>query len=289
MLMNKISLTLCCILAVSLGSVASAEPLKGGVKEEGSAGSTQNPIIDELQQQLNELRALNARLAKDAEAESGPKSTFPLKVEAVDPKFRTGKLFAEVNLPNEDTEDGWYRIPHWRAGKFHREKQIDHTISGDVETVSRVDHVYGMQTDKSGGIWHYSSWPRITKVETDKYFEYKIIDHYEIIEGKPNEFAARVRSTDIDVSKTTGKIARVTKQEEVSRYTPGPEGSAAGECEWQCYTAQGNPNTTVERTSVEEAQTEPFKRVDFWRKKDLKESFKRYLRSHGKADLIPDE
>jgi hypothetical protein len=284
------------LLALSLLCIGcphvTGEPIKGGVHEESTSCTPQTPqsaLLDQLQAQVNELKQLNAKLEKAASGEREPTMVFPAKIDAVDSNIRKGKLFAEADLPQQDTEEGWYRIPYWRAGRYRREKQVDHSITGDVTIVSKVDHVYGMQVDKSDGIWHYSSWPHITKVETGRYYEYKIIDKYEPVDGAPNEFAFRVRSTDIDVNKKTNRIERVTRQEEVDRYTPVTEGSGAvGECEWQSYTSDGNPNSQVTRSSVEEVQTEPFKVANFWNKRNLRESFIRYLQSHGKADLIPD-
>lgn len=276
--------------ALNFGSAAAwAAPLKGGVEEHDQAGQSENPVMDALRQQLQELRQLNAKLEKMSAGGEASTTRFPAKLEAVDNRFRPNKLFAEADLPAEATEEGWYRIPTWRAGKYHREKQVDHTITGDVEIVSRVDHVYGMQRDKSGQIWHHRSWPHITKVELDKYVEYKIINRYDPVDGAPNEFAFKVSSIDIDVDKKTGRIKRVTRQEEVDRYTPGPDGIAHGECEWQGYTANGDPNTQVERSSVDEEMVEPFKVVNFWRQKDLKASFRKYLESHNMVDLIPED
>lgn len=296
MMNRRRMIIVCCALVAwpMLGGVAGrAEQLKGGVKEEenvgGSAGTPQSALLDQLRQQLNELKQLNARLEKATIGGSESKTVFPGTVSAVDPKFRPRKLFAEADLPAEDTEDGWYKIPYWRAGKFHREKQINHSLSGDTTVTSRVDHVYGMQRDKNGGIWHHTSWPHVTRVETDKYDEYKIINRYEPVEGAPNEFAFKVSTTDIDVNKVTGKIERVSKQEEIHRYTPGPDGTAQGEVEWKGYSASGEPNTTNEQSSVEEVQVEPFRIVNFWRKKDLKASFRKFLLSHGMADLVPEE
>jgi hypothetical protein len=278
-----------CSLAFAVPSAASAEPLKGGVKTEDSAGTPQDALLDQMRASLQELKQLNARLERASVGGTAgtARYAFPAKITGAASKFRPNKLFAEAELPQGDTEEGWYRIPHWRAGKYHREKQTDHSITGDVTIVSRVDHVYGMQQDKNGDIWHHTSWPHITKVDLADYTEYKIIERYEPFEGAPNEFAVKVSTTDIDVDKKTNRIKRVTKQEEVDRYSPGDNSTATGECEWQGYTADGNPNTQVEHSTVEEVQTEPFRVVDRWRDKDLRASFRTYLESHGMSDLVP--
>ena len=220
---------------------------------------------------------------------SAPSFVFPATVSAVDPRFRPHKLFADAELPNQDSAEMWYRIPNWRAGHYHREQQVDHTFTGDVVMVSRVDHIYGMQRDRTGAIWHYSSWPHITKIDLDGVTEYKIIERYEPIETTEHAYAVKVSSIDIDVDDKTKRIKRVTKQLEVDRYTPGPNGIAYGESEWQGYTADGNPNTQVEHSSMDEMQVEPFKVADKWRDKDLRSSFRNYLESHGLPDLIPLE
>lgn len=285
----KRSLLACLLLVPAFAVGVVAAPLQGGVEEQGGSAMTpQEALLDQMRQQLQELKQLNARLDRAAAGGATRNSAaFPAKIGAVDSHFRPNKLFAEADLPRENTEEGWYRIPFWRAGKFHREHQTDHAITGDVTIVSRVDHVYGMQRDRAGGIWHHTSWPHITKVDLDGYSEYKIIERYEPIEGAPNEYAVKVMTTDIDVDSKTHRIKRVTKQIEIDRYTPGPNGVAIGESEWQGYSADGNPNTQIEHSSMEEVQVEPFRVVDRWRDKDLKTSFRAYLESHGQADLIP--
>jgi hypothetical protein len=263
--MRSINVAVAALIVVqAFAPSAMPSPLQGGVQHHQISGDT------------------------ESESTEAPGSfVFPAKVSAVDQRFRPHKLFAESELPHENSSETWYRIPAWRAGHYHREQQVDHTITGDVVMVSRVDHVYGMQRDRKGEIWHYSSWPHVTKIDLDGVTEYKIIERYEPIEATNHAYAVKVSSIDIDVDDKTNRIKRVTKQLEVDRYTPGPNGIAYGESEWQGYSADGNPNTQVEHSSMDEMLVEPFKVADKWREKDLRASFREFLEAHGMSELVP--
>lgn len=256
-------LLLCC-------SDATSETLKGGVRQE-----TTVPVSGDILQE-DESQPLPAGIK------------FSENVEPVGKELRPHKLFSSISLPVEDNVDTWYKIPSWRAGFFHREKQIDHTIFGDVETVSKVDHLYGMQLDKKGGIWHHMSWPRITKLSLDGYCQYKIINRYEPVRLSEREYCVKISSTNIDVDDKSGKIIRLGKQEEFDRYFPGPSGAALGTCLIKRFSMHGRTNSTIEKCSVEESLLKPFSVLNSFRGVDLRASFRRYLETHDMAELLPD-
>ncbi|MBX9720789.1 MAG: hypothetical protein K2X81_05305 [Candidatus Obscuribacterales bacterium] len=213
---------------------------------------------------------------------------FSESVNPVSAELKVHKLFSSVTLPVEGKDDNWYQIPKWRAGLYHREKQVDHSKFGDIESVSKVDHLYGMQVDKNGGIWHHDSWPRITKISLDGYSQYKIINRYEPITLSSKEYCVKVSSTNIDVDDKTGKITRVAKQEEFDRYFPAGNGVARGDCLIKGFSARGGTNTEIETCSVEESLVKPFSVLNNFRGKDLHESFVNFLKAHGHTELLPD-
>ncbi len=248
-----------------------AEPLQGKVEQQAHLPLTGGVALDgEFSQPL-----------------SGD-INFSESVPPVSPELKVHKLFSSVTLPVEDKDDNWYQIPKWRAGLYHREKQIDHTKFGDVESLSKVDHLYGMQLDKKGGVWHHDSWPRITKISLDGYSQYKIINRYEPIILSTKEYCIKVSSTNIDVDDKTGKIIRVAKQEEFDRYFPAGSGVARGDCIIKGFSARGGTNTEIESCSVEEALVKPFSVLNTFRGKNLRESFINFLKAHGHPELIPD-
>lgn len=293
-----LSLTVQLIIA----SAAHAEPLQGKILLEETLPLSGNATTGEKEKPNSlfgkataDLEALTDRLRSlSGNANAGGGSAIPANISfsetvtPVPPEFKPHKLFSSIELPAEDNEDLWYQIPSWRAGLFHRDKQIDHTLTGDFESVSKVDHLYGMQVDKRGGIWHHVSWPSVTKITLDGYCQYKMISKYEPVKLSEKEFTVKVYSTNIDVDDKTGKIIRVAKQEEFDRYFPAGPGFARGQCLIQGYSGRGNQNTTVERCSVEESQTQPFKVLNNFRGKNLRESFKKFLRSHDLGELAPD-
>ncbi|MBX9770461.1 MAG: hypothetical protein K2X29_03775 [Candidatus Obscuribacterales bacterium] len=263
------------ILAV-LGCCTSvqADPLKGGVQHEDRNG----PLSGELSGESDTSTFMPAGLK------------FDETVEPIKGDLKVHKLFSSIEMPAEDKDDTWYKIPKWRAGEFHREKQTNYNSDGiGHESVSKADHVYGMQMDKNGDIWHHMSWPRITKVSSnDGSTQIKIINKYEPVSLNDTEFCVKISSTNIDVDDKTGKIIRLAKQEEFDRYFPIAKGVARGNCIIQGFSHHGRPNTEVEKCSVEEHLVKPFAVVNTFRGKNLRESFRNFLQSHELASLIPD-
>ena len=273
------------LLCVISHCSAYAAPLQGKIQLEDNGDTTLNggAASDDSS------RYLPGGVASEDDSRYLPAgAAFTETVDPVPPGLRPHKLFSSITLPVSDKEDRWYQIPLWRAGLYRREKQIDHLQTGDRESISKVDHLYGMQVDKKGGIWHHDSWPSITKLTLDGYSEYKMIDKYEPIRLSTKEFCVKISSTNIDVDDKTGKITRVAKQEEFDSYFPAGPGRARGECRIQGYSIHGRVNTEVDRCSVEEVLIQPFKVLNTFRGKDLRESFKRFLIAHDLADLVPD-
>lgn len=275
---SKTAFILPLILLYATGSPAplQAEQLKGGVQHE----EQKSPLFDRLDAQSDDL--LNPQISLPAGV------NFEETVLPASAELKAHKLFSSIKMPAEDNEDTWYKIPAWRAGEFHREKQIDHTRGGDLETVSRADHVYGMQLDKNGGIWHHMSWPKVTKVSSEQEVQYKIVNRYEPVSVNDDEFCVKISSTNVFVDEKTGKITRTSKQEEIDRYFPAGQGKARGECLIQGYSHHGRKNTLVQCCTVEEDLVKPFAVINSFRGKNLRESFCNYLRAKKLEQLIPD-
>lgn len=259
------------IAGIHASSALADEPLKGSVQHDTRPALAGDAMLDE---------------------EGNTKIPVGLKfdetVEPVGPELKPHKLFSSVTMPAEDNEDFWYKIPQWRAGHFHREKQINHTQNGDVTSISKADHVYGMQKDKHGNIWHHVSWPKITKISLDGYSQYKIINRYEPVTMNEKEYCVKICSTNVDVDDKTGKIIRTAKQEEFDRYFPIGDGIARGDCLIQGFSQHGRVNTELEKCSVEEEMVQPFSVVNSFRGKDLKNSFVKFLTAHNLSMLVPD-
>jgi len=84
----------------------------------------------------------------------------------VPPQLRAGVVFNAGNLPANDTSTGWYRIPSWFAGTWHREFETDTLPNGKVQTqLSRVDVQHGHQVDRRKGIWHHHSEPFAQRID----------------------------------------------------------------------------------------------------------------------------
>src|ERR1700679_915401 len=61
----------------------------------------------------------------------------------VAPPLQAGAAFDERNLPRLHTQTGWYLVPNWYGGLWHRETQTDKVGFVPVTHTSRRDKLRG--------------------------------------------------------------------------------------------------------------------------------------------------
>lgn len=267
------------------------------------------PNLQNLQPPLNPVLPQTAPLSSAVHAEDFL-STTPLRgaVEkqpsAIPMGLMPGRRFDPRLLPPEGTEDGWYWIPEWSAGIFHRDFQttLGPTVRVGFSTMnlSRTteDHVTdnepsGWQMDKNGGIWDYFHLPRTERHEGSDFIEYKIIRKYQPIEMSISQCVSRIFAQTIRVNKFNGIIQMVYQQDEINKSRPTALGFRQDSlCYW--FDENGRPGTSLNRKpsdiiTGESKRIRPFSPVNVWKGKDMKASFRLFLLSHGKADLVPED
>ena len=215
-----------------------------------------------------------------------------------------GRRFDPNLLPAEGTEEGWYWIPDWAAGIFHRDSQT--TLGPTVRlgfrsiNLSRTieDHVTdnepsGWQMDRKGGIWQYFHLPQTERHEGADFIEYKVILKHQPVEISNTQFITRTFAQSIRVNKFNGIIVMVYQQDDINKSQPTGLGYRQDSlCHW--FDQYGRPGSVVnkKRTDLitsESKRIRSFAPVNVWKGKDMKASFHRFLLSHGKADLVPEE
>jgi hypothetical protein len=178
--------------------------------------------------------------------------------------------------------EDWRRIPSWKVGSFHIETEIQYTPRGPKEVLSRLDTSGGHMQDSKGHYWQRYNVPEPgAPVESETSLQFSNIVSDEAIEIGPKKVVSRVRGISFIVDKRTKKIIRVAQQEILQSEVPVGPGRYRTDCQRRVFGANGKYLTDITSTTFAD-RIGPFEPVP-----QLQESFRRYLMSQGRPDLIP--
>lgn len=206
----------------------------------------------------------------------------------VEPALRAGAIFNESVIQSLSAEEGWYWVPAWMVGSWHRETETKCTWLGNFTHLSRTDKFCGKQRDRNGEYWDYYLVPYLQPVDAGPFIEYKIMRGYFILPSEPGTFTIRYVSTCIRVDKRTRRIFSSHNQEDINRYSPYAPGVLRNDGSLRAFDAAGRPSKPV-KCFYFATMMQPFQPLNYLNGKDMRLSFRNYLLTHGLAELIPDD
>ena len=212
---------------------------------------------------------------------------------ALPKQFKVGATYQD-EPQQQAKEDGWYWIPSWLAGDWRRDEE---TIVSEYDYMtgegSHIPHTimatelaqFGQQRDSQGGIWHC----RLASgglADCGSYFSVAQIQKQEPVSVTKDRVVIKDVFTELRVNKDTHAIIDSVQAESITEYFPMKEGVLKVTSSVKIFDEQGiakklqnNVSTTV--------RTKPFLPTNFYKDKNLRASFKRYLESHNRSNLIP--
>jgi len=205
----------------------------------------------------------------------------------VSPPLQAGATFDERNLPAMHTRTGWYLIPTWCAGLWHRETQTDKL--GFLRTVthtSRRDRLRGYQVDRFGRIWQAHDEPNVVIVDTGNTLDYILDRSTQPVSMQADLVVTRYVGSDIVVEKGSRRIVRSGQRDEVQELSQGPGGSLKCDSKLTRFDQNGRRMGTVSGTWAEQL-IKPFQPLDFYQGRNYYQEFCQYLQSTGQAAAIP--
>jgi hypothetical protein len=204
------------------------------------------------------------------------------------PTIKVGSVWSDAMLPQERTEEVWFWVPPWKAGELTGDVATEYEfVEGKRRLVgmhkNRFDLLSGQQQDAAGGIWHCARFPNVSTVEGDDRITTVIGLASQHVQKSPDKEFVGERSVEIARRRDTGRILSVKEVESRAYWTPGKDGSLL--FVQQSLGADGQP-LREGRVIVE--CVSPFRRVNRLADGfDLRASFRRFLQSQGRPDLLP--
>lgn len=215
---------------------------------------------------------------------------FRATVAPVPLKLQAGATFQETNLPPQNTGRGWYRIPSWFAGYWHRDALIEKKFGyPDRRQVSQRDMRRGYQADHRGDIWHPRNEPFTVRVDRGDSYDLNNTLEMKPLEVSANQVVLEIHAMGIRVSKADGRIISNIQKRELHTFRPGRAGrTIEAESTGMGYDQQGRPLLDKPfKKYYTEFLKAPFKPIRSEDGRDYFSDFCDYLQSTNQDDLIP--
>jgi len=218
-------------------------------------------------------------------------------VQPVEDDLRPGNTFSKSSLPSKgESGDSWYRIPNWLAGAWHKEEQTNYyrfnytdgsTDNAARTQIARSDGRWGMQKDHNGQIWQYDPVPYSANIDAGNLSIVQIVRVCEPIQVTGERFVKRSVVTELRTDKATGKIISVATGEEISYYVPQSDVLVKRMTSSKVFDANGVP-ILLGRSYSYENRLSGFQEEDFYKGKDMKTLFEKFLKMSGSTACLHD-
>ena len=282
------------------GTSRNLRPLSGYVDANGTDGGEPGTPQDDIpfapQRPQVTARPHQLQVAMTAPLQGAVEHSASLP--PMEPNLRPGMPFDERYLPPLDTEEGWYWIPRWAAGMWHRDQV---TQQGKIAFLKlhwlATDHVttpepWGWQMDKNGGIWHYWHVPYLEVHDLGQTVDLKLVRHYEAVAMTNEQCVLRLWASTIRVDKLSRQVVFVYQQEELDTIHLLSVGQEKQDGSDKWFDADGRPMKAVFRNDgfvANNTLVKQFAPIDNYKGKNMRTSFRAFLVSHGMANLVPDD
>ncbi len=215
-------------------------------------------------------------------------------LEPVPTALMAGAKFEEETLPKLTPNNNWIPVPAWLAGtwQFKTENVTameDYTGANYTKPPYTIRNegqkIFGQQKDKSGQIWHYLKAPYsyVTKLDHGR-IGYERVTGSEAVASDDSALELKLTGTDTQVKNQ--RVTFTSQSEQFSRYTQAGKDAIRLDGSSKYFNMQGKA-TGQQAAYMMPQLSKPFEVIDEQDGENLKQSFVDFLKSHGKADLVP--
>jgi hypothetical protein len=206
-----------------------------------------------------------------------------------------GAKFDEETMPKLTPINNWIPVPAWLAGTWQFKSEnvtaMEDYTGADYKkppyTIrNEGQKIFGQQKDKSGQIWHYLNAPYsyVAKLDHGRLGYERVTRLLVTVSSDYSALALKLTGTDTQVKNQ--RVTFTSQSEQFSRYTQAGKDAIRLDGSARYFDMQGK--ATGQQTSYMMPQlSKPFEVIDEQDGKNLKQSFVDFLKSHGKADLVP--
>lgn len=207
-----------------------------------------------------------------------------------------GAKFDENALPKLTPGNVWYQIPTWLAGtwQFKTETVTDMYVYDQTKypptpftLQNEFQRTIGYQKDKKGQIWDYIKAPFSYTAKVGRgLVSYINESSILVIRSNDGEVVRRLTGQDAVVDPDTQEILLSNQKECFIRYTPAGDDGVRVDGSTKIFDMNGKAKV-LKLSNLMAVKLKDFQSVDEKDGQNLKEMFAQFLKSQGKADLVP--
>lgn len=211
----------------------------------------------------------------------------------LDESLRPGKVFDPSKLTDRTVKYEWYRIPNWLAGLWYTQSETvkgvdlrNGLINPPQERKRSDKHLFGMQMDAQGSIWHCIVLPRKHVVASDPITEDRLETTRDFFMTQPDEVITTYRFTAVQVNNSSHRIVQTHQQESILHLRPLDNDRLQVRGSLKTFDFDGRPMFQG-ASFMTFYRSRPFVELPTYRDADMRQLFKQYLIAHNLPNLVP--
>ncbi len=208
--------------------------------------------------------------------------------------LQPGRQFDLRPFYSIEPECTWVRIPEWLAGLWYTKSE---TKTRNIDLPSGIDfgpikfsrsdkHLFGMQEDRQGEIWHPVLIPRIHALKSKHFSEYRIEFERDFPLVTRDEVVTVCRFIAVRVANGSKQILSARQQESVLTIKPRARDNLKITASCRSFNFNGQP-TTLSRGYLTLYRARHYKELPAYRGQNLRQEFRTYLLKSDMAERIP--
>ncbi len=260
------------------------------------------PLISAL---LLPYLALPAGAQSESHSTSAAEQSFVLqggvehseKLAPVEKSFRHGAKIIQEKPVNDESGNHWYMLPNWAVGSWTSTKST-RTYARDLRSgqeqlspetrVTKMAFTWGFQQDKDGQVWEFAKEPYVLTLDSSEHKVVKRILKRDFAVANDSRIVLKMLTENIVVDKSSDRISRTLQVENIQSCVPSAHECMSCTASYKIFDELGKPIEIGKELNTAR-RVAPFKAVDEYEGKNMRQLFSDFLRSHNKAELIPPQ
>lgn len=216
------------------------------------------------------------------------------KLAPVEKEFRRGAKIGKDFVERRDPKNHWYQIPDWAAGTwtstlstrtYARDLRSNRQLELPESRSTNMRFSWGFQRDKQGHVWEFAKEPYTLTLSSPEHKVIKRVLKRDFLQSDDKQVVLKLLTDNVIVNKNTDKVIKTVQVENIQVCQPSASECMTCNASYKIFDEDG---TAVE--SGKEVNTskriEPFKNIDEYEGKNMRELFNEFLKAEGKPELL---
>ncbi|MBX9724289.1 MAG: hypothetical protein K2X81_22965 [Candidatus Obscuribacterales bacterium] len=216
------------------------------------------------------------------------------KLAPVEKSFRHGAKIIEEKPVNDESGNHWYMLPGWAVGSWTSTKST-RTYARDLRSgqeqlspetrVTKMAFSWGFQQDNEGHVWEFAKEPYVLTLDSPEHKVVKRILKRDFAVANDSRIVLKMLTENIVVDKSSDRIKRTLQVENIQSCVPSAHECMSCTASYKIFDELGKPIEIGKELNTAR-RVAPFKSVDEYEGKNMRQLFADFMHSHNRSELI---